>query len=776
MPAPLQDEKVIRFGPYELDLGALELRKAGFRVRLQERPFEILTILVQRPGEVVTREEFRQRLWPADTFVDFDHSLNSAINKLRQALNDDADNPRFIATAGRRGYRFIAAINGGAKAIVAPAEVKQATEIGVTEPQKPAAKRWRRIGLIAASVVTLTAVLSIALLLPRRTLHAITDQDSVVLADFDNSTGEAVFDGALKEGLAVQLAQSPFLHFVSEDRVHETLRFMGRPKGERLVLPIVRDVCERLHATAFVAGSIRPLGTHYVLAVDAVNCQNGETLAQAQVEVQSREQVLKALGQAAQIVRADLGESLSTLQKYDVPVQEASTSSLEALKAYTLGEEERSRGDEIESLSLFANAIKLDPNFAMAYARMGAAYNNLGESQKAAEYLKKAFDLREHVTEAEKLYLEIRYYQIVTGEIDKATQTYEFWKQIYPREWTPYNGLSARYQVIGEYDKAVENAIAALKLAPDNILPYANLATSYRSLNRFAEAKEICEKAMAIKRDSSYTHAVSFEIGFILGDRAAMQRELDWARGTPREADMLTAEALTEIFEGRLRSSRRLFQAAHQGAQKQGLLENAAFSMAWEALAEADLGNFPQARALANKAMTLSNGIDAQETAAEALALSGDLSKAEALADDLHKRFPQHTPLNGVSLPTIRATIAMRRGNPAQAVDLLQPSIPYDLSEFSTLAALYVRGIAYLSARSGNEAAREFQKILEHSGIAPTSPRHALARLGLARAYALTGEKEKSRETYQGFFAAWKNADADIPILHEARNEFARLK
>ena len=412
----------------------------------------------------------------------------------------------------------------------------------------------------------------------------------------------------------------------------------------------------------------------------------------------------------------------------------------------------------------------------MAYARMGAAYNNLGESEKAAEYSKKAFDLREHVTEAEKLYLEIRYYQIVTGEIDKATQTYEFWKQIYPREWTPYNGLAARYQIVGEYDKAVENAITALKLAPDNILPYANLATSYRSLNRFAEAKEICEKAMAIKRDSSYTHAVSFEIGFILADKTAMQREIDWAGGTPREADMLTAEALTEISAGRLRPARRFFEAAHQEAQKRGLPENAAFSMTWEALAEADLGNLPQARALANKAMTLSKGIDAQETAAEALALSGDFSKAEALAEDLYKRFPQHTPLNGVSLPTIRATIAMRRGNPEQAIDLLQPAVRYDLSEFSTLAAVYIRGLAYLSARSGNEAAREFQKILDHSGIAPTSPRHVLARLGLARAYALAGEKEKSRETYQGFFAAWKDAEADIPILREARKEFAKLK
>lgn len=774
-PNPLSS-RLLRFGLYEADFAARELRKNGAKVKLQDQPFEVLSILLEHPGEVVTRDQFRERLWPGDTFVDFDHSLNSAITKLRQALGDEATNPGLIATTGRRGYRFIAPVEVGGKSTSQPSEAKEAADTKAAGTPRVPNKRWWRIGMLATGMVGLTAIINIAWLLPRRPLNVLTERDSVVLADFDNTTGESVFDGALKEGLAVQLAQSPFLHFVSDDRVRETLRFMGRPKGERLLLPLVRDVCERVNAKVFVAGSIGRQGSHYVMAVDAVNCRNGETLARAQAEVQSKDQVLQALGRTAQIVRGDLGESLSSIQMYDTPVDEASTSSLEALKAYSLGEEERAHGEEVESLPLFANAIKLDPKFAMAYARMGAAYNNLGESQKAAECLKKAFDLRDQVSEAEKLYLEIRYYQIVTGETDKAVQTYEFWKQIYPREWVPYNGLSARYQISGQYDKAVENAITALKLAPDNILPYANLALSYRSLNRFAEAKEICEKAIAVKRDSSYTHTVSFEIGFILGDQTAMQREIDWARGTTREADMLTAEALTEISSGRLRSARRLFQMSQESARKEGLAENAAFSMAWEALAEADLGNFQEARALANRAMTLGNGIDAQETAAEALALSGDFERAKSLADDLHKRFPQHTPLNAVSFPTIRATMALRRGDRASAIDLLQSSIPYDLSEFSSLAAVYVRGLAYLSARSGKKAAGEFQKIVDHAGIAPTSPRHALAHLGLARAYALSGEMGKSLDAYHDFFATWKNADADIPILRQARNEYTKLK
>jgi tetratricopeptide (TPR) repeat protein/DNA-binding winged helix-turn-helix (wHTH) protein len=766
----------VRFGEFQLNLQSGELHKHGIRLRLPRQSLTILATLLERQGEIVTREELQKTLWPEDTFVDFEHSVNSAVKRLREALNDSADNPRFVETLPRLGYRYIGPPVSQPESMA----VSQVVDPSIS-PEAPARARelansWWRIGIVAAGLAVLTAALGIARLLPRRTSHAFTEEDSVVLADFDNTTGEGVFDGALKEGLAVQLAQSPFLHFVPEDRVRETLRFMGHPSEKRLLPPLVREVCERVNAKAFVAGSIGRLGTHYVLAVDAVNCQNGGALARAQAEVQSQDQVLQALGHAAQLVRRGLGESLSSIQRYDVSIQEASTSSLQALKAYSLGEEERARGAELEAIPLFANAIKLDPKFAMAYARMAAAYNNLGESQKAGACLKEAFDLREHVTEREKLYLEIRYYQIVTGETDKAAQTYEFWTQVYPREWTPYNGLAARYQVVGQYDKAVENAITALKLAPDNILPYANLALSYRSLNRFAEAKEICEKAIAAKRDSSYTHAVSFEIGFILGDQAAMQHEIEWARGTPREADMLTAEALTEIYAGRLRSARRLFQSAHDSARKEGLQENAAFSMTWEALAEADLGNFQQARDLVKKAMALGNGIDAQETAAEALAISGDLQKAEALAEDLYKRFSEHTPLNTVSLPTIRATIALRRGNPARAIDLLRPSIPYDLSEFSSLAAVYVRGHAYLSARSGKEAAGEFQKVLDHSGIAPTSPRHALARLQLGRAYTVAGDRTKARAAYRDFLTLWKDADPDIPILIAAKAEYAKLQ
>ena len=765
---------IVRFGDFQVNLQSGELHKHGIRLRLPGQSLTILATLLERAGEIVTREELRKTLWPEDTYVDFEHSVNSAVKRLREALNDSADNPRYVETLPRLGYRYIGppVSRPEARAVSQVVDASISPPAGAPEP----ATRWWRIGIVAAGLAVLTAALSIAWLFPRRTSHAFTEEDSVVLADFDNTTGEGIFDGALKEGLAVQLAQSPFLHFVPEDRVRETLRFMGRPSEKRLLPSVVREVCERVNAKAFVAGSIGRLGTHYVLAVDAVNCQNGGALARAQVEVQSKDQVLQALGQAAQLVRKGLGESLSSIQRYDVPVQEASTSSLEALKAYSLGVEDRARGAEVEAIPLFANAIKLDPNFAMAYARMGAAYNNLGESQKATECLKKAFDLREHVSEVEKLYLEIRYYQIVTGEIEKATQTYEFWKQIYPRDWTPYNGLAARYQIIGQYDKAVENAITAVKLAPENNLPYANLASSYRSLNQFAEAKEICEKAIAAKRDSSYTHMVSFEIGSILGDQAAMQRELDWARGTPREGDMLMVEAMTEISAGKLRSGRRLFQSGQEHARKQGLAENAAFSMAWEALAEADLGNSQQARELVKRAMALGNGIDAQEASAEAMALSGDLQKAQSLAEDLHKRYPHHTPLNDVSLPTIYATIALRRGNPGRAIDLLRPSIAYDLSEFSSLAAVYVRGHAYLSARSGKDAAGEFQKVLDHSGIAPTSPRHALAHLQLGRAYTVAGDKTKARAAYQDFLTLWKDADQDIPILIAAKAEYAKLQ
>ena len=610
-----------------------------------------------------------------------------------------------------------------------------------------------------------------------RSSKQLTEKDTVVLADFDNTTGEPVFDGTLKLGLAVQLGQSPFLNVISDARVHDTLGYMGRPPDTRVLLPIALEVCERLDAKALLAGSIARLGSHYVIGLDALNCLNGDSLAREQVEADSHERVLRAMDEATSRLRRRLGESLGSIQRFDVPVEQATTTSLEALKAYALATEQRARGMEAGSIPFFKRAIELDPNFTMAYGQLAMAYNNMGEADLAAQFLTKGASLLDHVTERERLYLLCRYYYYVTGQIDKSIETAELWTRTYPRDPLPYGTLSARYQVLGEFDKAIDASREALRLDPRGwYANYSNLADSYRSMNRLAEAKEVCEKAIAAGRGSFRIHEDLYEIAFLQGDLTAMQQEVDWARGTPEEHTMLDDQASVALSSGKLRIARQLSNRSHEDMRRQGLPEDAAFSTAWNALSEADFGNYREARSIANEVVRVGHGIDARETAAEALALAGNTLKAKQLADELQGRFPQHTVLNHASLPTILATIELQRGNTERAIEMLQEAVPYDFSEFSSLAAVHIRGLAYLRAGKGSEAAVEFQKILDHRGIAVFSPRHPLACLGLARSHALMGDRTRSRHDYEEFLTLWKDADPDIPIYKQAKAEYAKLQ
>jgi serine/threonine protein kinase/DNA-binding winged helix-turn-helix (wHTH) protein/tetratricopeptide (TPR) repeat protein len=1103
-----RSSRIARFGTFELDLRAGELRKHGLRIRLPEQSFQILAMLLEHPGELVTREEIQAKLWPHDTIVEFDHSINTAIKRLRDALGDAADNPRFVETLARRGYRFIApvewvqstplrgepvpeavpafkfpeaaedwkgrmvshylilqelgrggmgvvykaedtklgrlvalkflpgeltedpqamerfrrearaastldhpnictiyeideadgqrfivmqflegrtlreclagrpmqtdellevaiqiadalesahakgivhrdikpgniflipqggtvrakvldfglaklapkrkqlaevvgaiaestagageefvtspgvaigtvaymspeqawgkdldarsdlfsfgtvlyematgrqAFSGSTSAVVfdaifhrsptpvvrlnpeAPAELERivskalekdremryqsaselladlkrlkrdldsgrvagavpgttvaARDADLSPAGAPVAEREaealllsrlrsRQTWLIAALVVVAVGAVALTLFRYHRA-PALTERDSIVLADFVNTTGEPVFDGTLKQALAVQLGQSPYLNILAEERVRQTLRFMGRPPDERLTREVAREICQREGIKALLLGSISGLGENYAITLEAVNAQTGDSLASEQAEAQGKEQVLTALGRAASKLRAKLGESLSSIEKFDRPLSQATTSSLEALRAFSLGDQQRAKGADFDAIPFFKRAVELDPNFAFAYARLAAAHNNVGEIDQAGEYARKAFELRDRVSEREKFYITARYYDTVTGETTKAIENYETWRRTYPRDYTPWTNLAAIYCNAGQFDKALAEARQAVKLSPEPVFAVLNLAAAHMGLNRFEEARAILEKARAQNPDSPGVRALLFSTAFIQGDVAAMQRCADAARGKPGEEALLFLRAQTAAFVGELERSREVFRQSIDVALRSNLRETAAGARVQGALLEAEFGNVRQAREGAAAALTIARARGTQVLTALALARGGDVGRAQRLTEDLARRYPTDTLLHAILLPTVRAAVELQANNPAKAIELLRAVSPYEFGYNAGLAPTYLRGQAYLRAKDGAKAAAEFQKVLEHRGTEPASPLYALAHLGLARASVMAGDATKGRLAYQNFLALWKNADPNIPILQEAKAEYAKLR
>jgi serine/threonine protein kinase/tetratricopeptide (TPR) repeat protein len=629
----------------------------------------------------------------------------------------------------------------------------------------------------------------------RQTTQRLTEKDTIVLADFANSTGDAVFDDTLKQALAVDLGQSPFLNILSEDKVRQTLRQMTRSPGERLTQDLTREVCQRAGSKGYLAGSIAALGTQYVIGLEAQNCASGDVMAREQVTAASKELVLAALGQAAAKLRNGVGESLSSVRKFDVPLEQATTNSLEALKAYTLGLKiDREKGDA-EAIPFVKRAIELDPKFAMAYRNLGIHYANLNQPSLAADYLKKAFDLRDRVTEREKSHISSVYYQLATGELEKANQTYEMWIQAYPRDDVAYGNLGLDYMVLGQYEKAATETREGLRLEPTDVSEYENLGEIYMALNRFEEARTTTEEAQGHKLEGIPLHVNLYALAFFQGNAAAMKQQADWSIGKPGAEDqMLSVESDTEAWSGRLGKARRLSRQAVESARRSGEKEPAALWQANAAIREALFGNAEAAaRQNAAASVALAPGShDAEVQAALAYALAGDAAHAQSLADDLNKRFPQDTVVQSVWLPTIRAQIETSRKNPARSIELLQAATPYDLGMLSASAAnsclypVYVRAQAYLSAQQGTAAATEFQKILDHRGLLWNCATGALAHLGLARAYALQARtlqgadadaaRVRALSAYQDFLTLWKDADPDIPTLKEAKAEYAKLQ
>jgi serine/threonine protein kinase/Flp pilus assembly protein TadD len=609
---------------------------------------------------------------------------------------------------------------------------------------------------------------------------ALTEKDTIVLADFDNKTGDPVFDDALKQALGVQLGQSPFLNILSDRKVEETLHLMGRPPNERITRDVARELCIRTGSKAFLPGTISKLGDHYIVGVDAVGCNNGDTLAKEQEEAANKEEVLKALGKAASSLRAKLGESLATIQKFDVPV-EATTASLEALKAFSMGITTFRAKGNAESIPFYKRAIEIDPNFAVAYASLGLVYGNLGQASLAAENIKKAYDLRDHVSEREKYRISALYYQNVTGEFEQAVQVYELWAKSYPQDAVPVGNLGVINGNLGQYEKAMAANLESQRLEPDAI-GYSNVAGTYLSLNKFDDSQKAVEDAQQHHMESDSLHFGIYQLAFLKGDTAGMERQVAWAAGKPGTEDVLLSfQSDTEAYYGHLALARDFSRRAVDAAVRSDSKESAATWQVNSALREAEFGNSAAAKQSVAAALALSPGRSVKIFAAVALARVGETSRAKALADELEKNYPSQTELKVYWMPAIRAAVELNAGNYAQALILLEAAAPYELGEPSqlqlgTLYPVYLRGQGYLMAHNGTAAAAEFQKFLDHRGIVINYPLGALAHLGLGRAYAMSGDNARAKTAYQHFLTLWKDADPDIPILKEAKAEYAKLQ
>jgi DNA-binding winged helix-turn-helix (wHTH) protein/tetratricopeptide (TPR) repeat protein len=810
---------VYLFEKFELDDADFCLFQEGRRVPLEPRALRVLLLFVQNPGKLLTKDVILETVWKT-TFVE-ESTLTRAVAILRKQLGDDPRAPTYIETIPTLGYRFIAKVetSSNTEAAETQAEAKTILEVPVvpethslvpgadqdggtplqllqtmpaneTLPAGSSTPRQQSRSIVPGSwyILLLLLLAATGTLLWRKSHHRTIREDkkTIVLSDFDNSTGDPVFDGTLREGLTVQLEQSPVLTLVPGPRIRNTLRLMSRPPDSRLTAEVAREVCQRTDSAAMLDGSIASLGSQYVITLHATNCNTGDILDTEQVQAARKEDVLRALSTVASNLRGRLGESIASIKSLDTPLDEATTSSLDALKAFSESNRVENQSGSAAAIPLAQRAVELDPKFAAAWTILGRLYGDIGQERSSAESTAKAYEFRDHASDRERFFIVTSYELQVTGNLEKAEQSCETWAQVYPTDAGTYGfraGLILR--VFGQYDKAVANAEHLVAIHPDFALAYHFVALNDIALGRYKEAQQIGERAAARNFKIPYYALDQFRLAFLANDEAAMARVVTAAEEMPGSEDMIAGQQASSFaYHGQLNKAREMSERSINLMRQSGRQEAAARSESGAALREAFFGNREQAKRLASAALELSHGRDAEYGAAFAFALSEDSNQAEALADDLERRFPEDTSVRFHYVPAVRALLALDRHNAAKAVELLRANVPYELgspqSSFSgfygVLYPVYVRGLAYLMLHRGNDAVTEFRKILDHPGIVANDPIGTLARLQLARAYLQSGDTIQAKAAYTSFLNSWKDADQGIPVLKQAQLEYAQFQ
>ena len=766
--------ELYEFGPFRVDAEKEVLLRDGAPVALTPKTFQVLLVLIRHSKEVVTKDDLMKTVWP-DTFVE-ETNLTRTIFMLRKAL-DEKEDRKYIVTVPGRGYRLAESVRLVPNQELTIAAVSH-SRIQVHVEERRLA-RWISVGL-----VLLAAAVSVMFWVRRPSRPVLTDRDTVVLGDFANSTGQAVFDDTLRQGLAVELEQSPFLSLISDQQIAQTLRMMDQKPDTRLTPDVARQICQRTGSAADLEGSIARVGAQYLLTVRAVNCTNGQSLASSESSADENH-VLAALDNVSSDIRKKLGESLSTVEKFDTPLELATTPSLEALKAFSSGiQVVNTRGSDA-AIPFFQHAIEVEPKFALAYAYLGIMENDIVEPSKAVEYERRAYELRQRTTEVEQYAITASYEKEVKGDIEKGIDACQLWIQAYPRAYHPHDLLAGpMFPIIGQYDRALDEASLAIRLNPGFPIPYAQRMFSLIALNRLNEAKATYAQALEHKLNNPFLDLALYQVAFLENDLAGMAKEVEKTKGQQGfEDQFLSLEGDTAAYAGRLREAREFSRRAIESARAAGKNDTPVIYLVTAGLREAWFGNKEEAKHPIAQAFTGAPPRDVLYLAGLTLAYSGEMSRAQSIADDLAKKYPEDTLVQFNFLPTLRAAIALEKGNASAAIEELKAAAPYELGvshqspiAWTAMYPVFVRGEAYLAARQGPEAAAEFQKILDHRGIVLNQPVGAIARLGLARAYVLEDERGKARAAYEEFLALWKPADANLPILKQANAEYSRLK
>jgi eukaryotic-like serine/threonine-protein kinase len=755
-----------RFGAFEVELRSGVLRKHGIRLKLQNQPFQVLALLLEHPGDVVTREELRQKLWTADTFVDFDTGLNSAIKKLRDVLGDSAEEPRYIETVPRRGYRFIAPVENGD--LTAPAAVHEKLAVVPLPTPRSLTKRWRALGVAAFVLVLVVAIASWRVFFARPVL---TGTDVILLANFVNKTGDPIFDDSLDKPLEVKLTESPFLSLLSEADVASTMRMMRRNPDERVTQDLGVEICKRRGLKALVLPEIEAIGSTYVITLDAIDAHSQKIIAQQQVEANNKDQVIAALGKAGSQLRKRLGEGLSSLQKFDAPLDLATTSSLEALQAYSSGLALYRSGKRPEAIPFFERAVDLDPQFCSAYDRLGRAQHGIGQDQEARASFARAFELKDRrLTQEENFETTALYYSAITGNLEKEVTVVLLYRQIYPRSVDAANLLGINYAMMGKTEEALQEFRWAIAHSPVPSSSYnSNADQALIILGRFDDAKKLLDQWRQQGSLTPFQLLLRYRIAFIEHDTATMDRLAGETSG--EDEPWVHLQTNLAFLRGDVATIRSLSDALVSRQRKANHMENVATELAYHAEAEAYLGNYDLARKLCAQADEAGN-ISALGLfkCSHALAQASDTSPAEALAAKLDELFPEDTFQQKVLLPVTYSTIQRARGNLRAAVELLSP-----VTQFPNVVVFYNRARAYMAAGDQAKAVADFQTVIDNPGWPDWELFEPLSQLGLAQAYAKQGDSENSRKAYDDFFATWKDADPSIPILRQAKAEFKKL-